>query len=144
MEYNIVNAVGVWFYSKSTKRYLYLLRNDTKHPDTWGLPGGKVEKDETLLDAIQRECLEEIGFYPKNGKLIPIEKFTSPNQKFVYNTYLCILDQEFLPILNYEHLGYAWIDKNSWPKPLHPGLWTMVNIESIQEKLKMVLANTNK
>jgi 8-oxo-dGTP pyrophosphatase MutT (NUDIX family) len=51
-----LNAVGVWFYSSSTHRYLYLMRNDPKHPYHWGLPGGKVENGETLLDTITREC----------------------------------------------------------------------------------------
>jgi 8-oxo-dGTP pyrophosphatase MutT (NUDIX family) len=141
MESNTVNAVGIWFYSRSTKRYLYLLRQDFKHPDTWGLPGGKVEANESLLDAIKRECLEEIGYYPSDKKLYPIEKFTNPKNNFVYNTFVCILDQEFIPILNEEHKGYAWIDQDSWPRPMHPGLWSMVNIDAVKEKLGLVLDN---
>ena len=64
MEFGIiipVEAVGVWFYSVSTQSYLYLLRNDVKNPGTWGLPGGKVESNETLMDCIVRECEEELG-----------------------------------------------------------------------------------
>jgi len=56
-----LKAVGVWFRSSATGRYLYLLRNDTRHPGTWGLPGGKVESGETLLGAMERECIEELG-----------------------------------------------------------------------------------
>ena len=54
----ITSAVGVWFYSVDTQRYLYLMRNDPKHPGAWGLPGGKIESGETLRDAMIRECHE--------------------------------------------------------------------------------------
>ena len=66
-------GVGLFFYSKSTNRYLYLLRNDIKS-QTWSIPGGKVENKETLFEALQRECMEEIGYFPKKAKLIPIQK----------------------------------------------------------------------
>ena len=89
MESSPLNAVGVWLYSQATNRYLYLLRNDPKHPGSWGLPGGKVEQDESLLDAIQRECAEELGKYPDVVRLVPIEHFTSADNKFVYHT--CLL-----------------------------------------------------
>ena len=47
MESSPVNAVGIWFYAQDTQRYLYLLRNDPRHPSTWGLAGGKIEEGET-------------------------------------------------------------------------------------------------
>ena len=55
MDLGIVEAVGIWFYSVATNSYLYLMRNDAKHPDTWGLPGGRVETSETLMQAIAKE-----------------------------------------------------------------------------------------
>ena len=41
------------------------MRDDPKHPNTWGLPGGKVEAGETLVDSINRECTEELGTMPE-------------------------------------------------------------------------------
>lgn len=135
MESSIINAVGVWFYSTSTDRYLYLLRNDPRHPNTWGLPGGKVDGNETLIDAIKRECVEEMGLVPAYEKLIPLEKFTSADGKFVYHTFFCTIANEFIPTLNEEHNGWAWISAGSWPKPLHPGLWSTINFDVVQEKV---------
>jgi len=135
MEPSIVNAVGVWFYSTSTDRYLYLLRNDPRHPNTWGLPGGKVDGNETLIQAIKRECNEEMGLVPEYEKLIPLEKFTSADGKFVYHTFFCTVANEFIPTLNEEHNGWAWISAGSWPKPLHPGLWSTINFDVVQEKV---------
>jgi 8-oxo-dGTP pyrophosphatase MutT (NUDIX family) len=138
MESSTVNAVGVWFRSNQTGRYLYLLRNDPKHPGAWGLPGGKIEAGETLLGGMERECQEELGSFPDYQRLIPIEKFTSADAEFVYHTFVCVVETEFTPVLNHEHLGYAWINEGTWPRPMHPGLWSTVNIEAVQNKILRV------
>lgn len=135
MEPNTVAAVGVWFYSTQTHRYLYLMRDDPKHPGAWGLPGGKIEPGETIMDAIQRECREELGSMPEYIKLAPLEKFTTADAGFAYHTFFCSLAKEFVPTLNEEHIGYAWIDSGTWPKPMHPGLWSTVNFESVRHKI---------
>lgn len=134
----VKKAVGVWFRSQNTGRYLYLLRNNSKHASTWGLPGGKIEPGETLLGGMERECTEELGFFPSYQRLIPLEKFTSADGEFEYNTWICIILEEFVPTLNDEHVGYAWIDPNYWPKPMHPGLWNTMNIDAVQNKINLL------
>lgn len=138
LEPGSVKAVGVWFLCNQTGRYLYLLRNDPKHPGAWGLPGGKIESKETLLGGMERECIEELGSMPMYTRLMPLEKFTSADGIFEYNTWVCVVEQEFVPVLNHEHIGYAWISKGAWPKPMHPGLWNTVNLEVVQQKLNAV------
>ena len=138
MENSSINAVGVWFYSTSTQRYLYLLRNDPRHPNTWGLPGGKIEAGETLIEAMNRECTEELGFVPAYIKLVPLEKFTSADQGFCYHTFFCTVDSEFIPTLNNEHIGWAWIASGTWPKPMHPGLWSTINFDAVKEKIESI------
>ena len=138
MENSSINAVGVWFYSTSTQRYLYLLRNDPRHPNTWGLPGGKIESGETLIEAMNRECTEELGFVPAYVKLVPLEKFTSADQGFCYHTFFCTVDSEFAPVLNDEHIGWAWITSGTWPKPMHPGLWSTINFDAVREKIESI------
>jgi 8-oxo-dGTP pyrophosphatase MutT (NUDIX family) len=127
-------SAGVFFYARDTERFLYLLRTDSKNPVNWGIPGGKIEGDETLLAGLIRECEEEIGNFPKDSKLIPIQKFV--NHNFVYHTFFSEVDTEFTPQLNSEHCGYAWVGDNQYPKPLHPGLFSTVNMDIVQEKLK--------
>lgn len=141
MENSAVNAVGVWFYATDTQRYLYLLRNDPRHPGTWGLPGGKIDSGETLLQAMQRECEEELGFMPEYVRLVPLEKFTSADGHFAYHTFFCSVSSEFRPQLNNEHIGWAWIDSGHWPRPMHPGLWSTVNFEAVQEKISTIQRN---
>jgi 8-oxo-dGTP diphosphatase len=126
-------SAGVFFYSINTQRYLYLLRTDSKNPGNWGIPGGKIESGETLSEGIERECKEEIGYFPEHAKLIPIQKFV--NKTFTYHTFFCTVKDEFTPILNEEHCGYAWVGEGQYPKPLHPGLFSTVNFDIVQEKL---------
>jgi 8-oxo-dGTP pyrophosphatase MutT (NUDIX family) len=114
------------------------MRNDPKHPNTWGLPGGKSESGETLIDTMIRECREELGAMPDYLKLVPLEKFTTADSGFAYHTFFCSVADEFVPELNDEHIGYAWIESGTWPRPMHPGLWSTVNFEAVRDKITTI------
>ena len=128
---------GALIYSRSTHRYLFLLRNQKRHAGSWGLVGGGVEPGESPTAALQREIQEEIGSITYE-KIIPLEKFTSDNGTFEYHTYVIPVDSEFVPVLNDEHRGYAWTSIYDHPKPLHPGVWRTFNFRVVLEKIKTV------
>ena len=128
---------GALIYSRATKRYLFLLRNQKRHAGSWGLVGGGVEDLESPVDALRREIVEEIGFV-EIEKIIPLEKFTADSTNFEYHTYLLVVADEFVPRLNDEHRGYAWTAISDHPKPLHPGVWRTFNFKSIIDKIKTV------
>lgn len=128
-------SVGALFYSLSTQRYLFLLRNGQRHNGHWGLVGGKAESNELPIQALKREIQEEIGDVGYR-KVIPLEHFTSDNEKFEYHTYLIPVESEFIPQLNHEHRGYAWTSIEDHPRPLHPGVWRTFNFASILEKIR--------
>jgi ADP-ribose pyrophosphatase YjhB (NUDIX family) len=138
-----MNAVGVWFYCRTTNRSLYLMRNGARHAMTWGLPGGKSRTGEVLLETVTRECQEEMGSEFEFGKIFPVEKFISADSQFVYHTFFCCVDQEFLPKLNEEHIGYAWIAHGTWPRPMHPGLWNTVNLEVVMRKIDIIVESNS-
>lgn len=129
----VKQAAGVFFYSSATNRFLYLLRSDNKQSPTWSIPGGGIETNETLAEGIKRECLEEMNYDIDGLKIIPIQKFVNGN--FTYHTFFCEVCEEFIPELNHEHVGYAWVRSGLYPKPLHPGLFSTVNIDIVIEKL---------
>jgi 8-oxo-dGTP pyrophosphatase MutT (NUDIX family) len=137
MTRKIINAAGVLFFARSTNRQLFLLRNDKSAP-TWSIPGGKVERNETLLETLKRECGEEIGHWPEGVKLFPIERYQSEDGHFCYHTFTAVLECEFTPTLNDEHIGYAWVDQSTYPRPLHRGLFSTLTYDLIQEKLAII------
>jgi 8-oxo-dGTP pyrophosphatase MutT (NUDIX family) len=113
---------------------LFLLRNHDRHEGSWGLVGGKIEKDETVVDGLRREIQEEIGEVDYK-KIIPIEKFTSDNERFFFHTFLIPVKDEFVPKLNSEHRGYCWVGIKDYPRPLHPGVWRSFKFDSVIAKL---------
>jgi len=131
---------GGLFLAKDTHRFLFLLCTQGKTAGTWGLVGGKKEpSDATPYDALNREIAEEVGKTPTIKKTIPLELFTSNDQNFQYNTYVLVVDREFIPTLNEEHSGYAWCGLDMWPKPLHQGVKNSFNNKAIRAKLELLL-----
>jgi 8-oxo-dGTP pyrophosphatase MutT (NUDIX family) len=136
---NIICSGGI-FLAKDTKRFLFLLRTQGKTAGTWGLVGGRKEPtDITAYDALTREIQEEVGKIPTIRKTIPLELFVSNDQNFQYNTYVLLVDREFVPILNEEHAGYAWCDYDNFPKPLHRGVKNSFSNKIIKAKIELLL-----
>ena len=137
--HQIICSGGI-FLARDTRRFLFLLRSQGKTAGTWGLVGGrKEETDSTPCDALNREILEEVGVTPKIKKIVPLELFTSNDQNFQYNTYVVMIDREFIPVLNEEHSGYAWCSFDSWPKPLHQGVKNSFANRAVRAKLELLL-----
>lgn len=136
MTVKTTEGVGALIYSKSTNRYLFLLRDKSRQQGVWGIVGGKIDLGETVIQGLVREIQEEIGQDYSSKKFIPLETFTSDNEKFVYYTFLVTVNEEFIPILNDEHRGYCWVELRDTPKPLHPGLWRSFNFDIVKKKIK--------
>ncbi len=98
---------GALFYAKSTRRILLLQKATGKHAGTWGLVGGTNFQNENPWQGLQREVQEEIGSIPNILKTIPLETFVSNDKVFNFHTYLCVVSDEFLPVLSDEHSAWA-------------------------------------
>jgi 8-oxo-dGTP pyrophosphatase MutT (NUDIX family) len=129
---------GALFYALDTKRFLLLHRANGKTSNLWGLVGGTNEGCETPWEGLRREIVEEIGKI-EIKKTIPLETFVSNDSHFHFHTYLCIIKNEFIPNLNNEHNGYAWVSFGKWPKPLHHGLQNTLRSKTNTQKLETVI-----
>lgn len=134
---------GALLYARNTNRFLFLHRAQGKHKNMWGLVGGTNEGVETPWEGLQREIVEEIGELPDIKKTIPLETFVSNDTQFKFHTYLAIVDNEFIPSLNKEHDGYAWVSFGKWPRSLHHGLRNTLQSKNNQSKLNTVLQVIN-
>jgi 8-oxo-dGTP pyrophosphatase MutT (NUDIX family) len=129
---------GALFYAKSTRRFLLLQKAHGKHTGTWGLVGGTNLQNENPWQGLQREVQEEIGQMPEVIKTIPLETFVSNDKVFNFHTYLCVIKDEFIPVLSDEHIAYAWSTVDYAPKPLHQGLRNSFSNKIIRTKLQTV------
>lgn len=129
---------GALFYAKATRRFLLLQKAHGKHEGTWGLVGGTNIAGETPWQGLLREITEEIGTVPTIIKTIPLETFVSNDRVFNFHTYLCVIDNEFVPVLSNEHQGWAWTTVDRAPKPLHQGLRNSFSNKIIRTKLQTV------
>ena len=71
-------------------------KNNSRYQNKYGLIGGGIEKGESPLEAMKRECSEEISFVPNN-----LEYTT----KYIYVDTLIYLYHFDLPNLNYIKLN---------------------------------------
>lgn len=141
----MIEASGCIFLSLNTGRILLQQRgSNVKHPNTWGFFGGKSEGTERPSETLYREIYEELGTLPSIQKVIPINIFKSSNGKFQYNSFVSIVEQEFIPRLNDESNGYAWVKIGNYPGPLHPGANIQLKDKEFNRKIKTIYNNHKK
>lgn len=111
-------GAGVLFICPATGRCLFVKRSSQgDHPGTWCTSGGGVENNETIEQAVRRECVEELG-YDGDYELHHMDR--QDHGGFVFHNHFAAVPEEFTPVLNDEHTDYVWTDK--FPEPMHPGL----------------------
>jgi 8-oxo-dGTP diphosphatase len=80
----------------------------------WGLPGGALEPGETIHEALERECLEEIGCEIDTKYLSGVYYHSAYNsQAFIFR---CEITQESDIKLSSEHTEYKYASIESMSK----------------------------
>lgn len=127
-------AAGVMF--RFQRLVLLLHRTDGLG---WAWPGGGVDGDETFMQAVCRECREEMDHDPTH--LLDFFTVLDIQNKFGvgYVTYECPLAATFVPRLNPEHDAYMWVAPQVALNTLtlHPG--TRETLEDWVESNEMAM-----
>jgi len=118
---------GVLFYCPEDQTVFLVLRGPGgDYENTWGVPGGHIEKGEGSLEAALREVKEELGGMPactlRGSCLTHVPK--------LYRTFKADLDKEakekWRPKLNKENYEGKWFSIKDLPKKKHPSLEDIV------------------
>lgn len=84
------NYVVIFLFSKDKKKVLLVKRTKNPFKNCWNGIGGKIENNETVIEAAIRECKEETKIELKTPKLFVTYKYP-PNNTVNSNTNLNIL-----------------------------------------------------
>ena len=116
------------------KREILLLHRQDHRPEgnTWGVPAGKVDGGEELLEALVREIKEETGFALPPSQISYFREVyvKYPNYDFVYHIYHTMLDPKQKVSINpKEHKDFRWISpENALNMPLIRDLDTCIKL----------------
>lgn len=93
----------------------YLLQNRLK--EDWKgftLPGGHIEKEESIVDAVIREMKEETGLVIRNPKLCGVKQFPIENGRYI--VFLFRTDEFSGEVASSEEGEMVWVEKSELPK----------------------------
>lgn len=116
----LVRAAGILIVCQG--KVLLLRRSASgSHPGEWCLPGGKIEDNETALQAAVRETFEEASVE------VPLEALAewtrTINAEIDFTTFIAsIAEQPEIAIDPNESDEYCWASLDALPEPLHPGM----------------------
>jgi len=114
------SGAGCMILCRRTGRFLMCFRGTrSPSPHTWSVWGGRAELEETPDETARREVFEETG-HRIEGALEHIHH--QDTFGFRYDTFLAVVDSEFVPFLTSEADGFAWTPLENVPAPRHAGL----------------------
>ena len=111
-DFNPVVEVAACYLEVKKKLLMLQTGFGKAHAETWGLPGGKLEKGESALEAASRELLEETGIYLETSSFFPLGALyiRKPEIDFIFHMFKVGLDQYPTVTLSEEHLEYRWVN----------------------------------
>ncbi len=89
--------------------------SDPFHPGAWDIPGGRVETGEDHIQALVRECREEVGLNPLAPRLVYATSDLRTGGSGSWLFFRSILHEPVDVVLGNEHDKYEWVDFTSLP-----------------------------
>lgn len=102
-------------------KILLIQRRRAPEAGAWGLPGGKIDWQEAVEDAVRRETREELGVSLGALKLLCVMDYLDPDtpDHWVAPVYLATaFDGEPTLVEPDKHLAFGWFPLDRPPSPL--------------------------
>ena len=107
-------------------RYLVVKRSEREiaFPGKWAFPGGKVEGDQTIEQALTDEVREEVGLSLRPGKILLKESvFVRPDDQTVkVFSYLCMAEPGEVELDQHDFSEYRWVTVTELNELDHVGI----------------------
>jgi 8-oxo-dGTP pyrophosphatase MutT (NUDIX family) len=82
-----------------------LIKNER---DEWDLPGGKMEKNDNVIETLIREVKEELNIIIDNYNILQVQKYLFRKQEIIVVTYFSEITNEDPIILSFENIDYQF------------------------------------
>ena len=114
-------------------------RKNTCRFGLYGLPGGKIDKEEKAADALRRELFEETGLKSKKLKYIGVVKEWQDSYNFIHFIYGCSQWDGNVELMEPEKCeGWEWFELDNLPKNVLPGHLQAIKLLKDGEGIKDV------
>jgi mutator protein MutT len=121
---HIVTAVAV--IRRDDGRILLLKRRDDEkvYPGHYTFPGGKVEDNETITEALNKEVMEECGLSLRHGIVLIKEKAIGrpDGQTSKSLSFLCSVVDENVRLDEQDFTDYKWVNLDELRELQHVGI----------------------
>lgn len=98
--------------SNRQNQILVLQRSEkTRGGGKWSLPGGAMEHNETPIDSIKREIMEETKLEVTDIKPFSFKSYANKGDFVLIIGYVCRTESDEVT-LNWEHDNYKWLTKD--------------------------------
>ncbi len=113
-----IHGVRLLIYNNDRLLILKRAGSDKNDSNLWDIPGGKIENDENIFDAIKREVLEETGIKLSSPNIkdlhsLIFEDFDNGG-KLVIAVFTCESETSEIQF-NAEHSEYRWVNPKELP-----------------------------
>ncbi|WP_298335320.1 NUDIX domain-containing protein [Ferrimicrobium sp.] len=105
-----------------------LVRRSPRNPEMWAPPGGKVERNEHLIQAVERETREEIGVTLHPLRLLAQIELHMSDRSFALFSFLCdVINEPSALVPSSDALDlHWWRFEEAIRVPLAPGVFTVL------------------
>ncbi|MEN8253492.1 MAG: NUDIX domain-containing protein [Patescibacteria group bacterium] len=97
-------------------------RKNAYRSGLYGLPGGRIDRDEKIVSASERELLEETNLKAKKLKYVGVVKEWQDSYNFIHFIYECFDWDGDVNLMEPEKCeAWEWFDLDDLPKDILPG-----------------------